>query len=225
MKKAFISFFIIVISHLSVAEEKPKLPPLDPAYMGIQHLALFNYGSSIYAAYMPRYSKPYNVQLLYKLSIKEQDLALLQTVRDGELITVKTKPFNLQRLMRGEEVVVNADLYLGHFGRDGMLVYENTPLTFSKLLHVRQLDELKKSSQWQQYDVVNLSKNYKIYIHQIDQAPSFAHYIHIDVEAGCLAKFKTSKVVPTGPELQYKFINCGTMKPLYYETEDFLLKD
>jgi len=171
---------------------------------------------------MPRYSKPYNVQLLYKVSVK--DLALLQTVRDGQLTTLKSKPFNLQRLMRGEEVVVNADIYAGHFGRDGMLVYENMALEFDKLLYVRQMDELKKSSQWQQYDIVDLRKNYKIFIHQIDKAPSFDHLIHIDVEAGCLSKFKTSTVVPKASELQYKFINCGTMKPLHYESEDFIVK-
>ena len=223
MKKALISFFFIVISHLSLAEEKPKLPPLDPAYMGIHHMALVSHGSSVYASHMPRFKKPYNIQLLYKLSIKS--LALLQTIRDGQLTTIKTKPFNLQRLMRGESVVVYADLYSGHFGREGMLVYENIALEFDKKLYLREIKDTKPSTQWQQYDVVELRKDYKIYVHRIEQAPSFDHLIHIDVEAGCLSKFKTSVIVPKETELQYKFINCGTMKPLYFETEDFAVED
>jgi len=223
MYKVFIFVILLLNSFASFAKDDAKeLPPLDPAYMGVQHMTLLSYASNVYASFMPRYSEPYNVQLLYKVSVK--DLAFLQTVRDGRLTTLKSKPFNLQRLMRGEKVMVNADVYSGHFGREGMLVYENIELEFSKLLYVRKMDKLKKSTQWQQYDVVNIRKNYKIYIHQIDQAPSFDHLIHIDVEAGCLSKFKTSTIVPKASELQYKFINCGTMKPLHYESEDFIVK-
>lgn len=222
MNKVISTFLLLFLSVVCLAEEKKALPPLDPAYMGIQHMTLFSHASNVYASFMPRYSKPYNVQLLYKLSVK--DLALLQTVRDGQLTTIKSKPFNLQRLMRGEKVVVNADIYTGHFGRDGMIVYKDMALEFDKLLYVRKMDDLKKSSQWQQYDVVDLRKSYKIYIHRIDQAPSFDHIIHIDVEAGCLSRFKTSKVVPKETELQYKFINCGTMKALHFESEDFIVK-
>ena len=59
------------------------------------------------------------------------------------------------------------------------------------------------------------------HIHKIQKAPSFAHMLHIDLEAGCLTRFRTSSPVPKENELLYKFLNCGTMKPLYYENEDF----
>lgn len=211
---------LLLLSQMSFAEDEVKeLPPLDPGYMGIHGMALFTQGSSIYASHMPLYHKPHNVQLLYKLD--NNDLAVLQTVRDGQLITVKPKPFNLQRLMRGEKMVISVDLYDGHFERGGMLVYENIPLSFDKQLYVRSFDDIKPSSTKQVYDVISLKKNYKIYVHRILQAPSFDHIIGVDLEAGCLTKFNTSSPVPKRTELQYKFINCGTMKPLYFETEDF----
>jgi hypothetical protein len=211
---------LFLLSQMSFAEDEVKeLPPLDPAYMGIHGMALFTQGSSIYASHMPLYKKPHNVQLLYK--IDNDNLAVLQMIRDGELITAKPEKFNLQSLMRGEKLTVNVDLYAGHFERDGMLVYENIPLTFDKQVYVRTFDDIKPSSKKQNYDVVSLRKNYKIYIHRIQQAPSFDHIIGIDLEAGCLTKFNTSSPVPKRSELQYKFINCGTMKPLYFETEDF----
>jgi len=118
-------------------------------------------------------------------------------------------------------MVIQADLYSGHFERGGMLVYKNLPLSFAKQLYVRTFDDIKPSSKKQEYDVVSLRKNYKIYIHRIQQAPSFDHLLSIDLEAGCLNRFSTSSPVPKETELQYKFLNCGTMKPLYFETKDF----
>ncbi len=222
MKKVLFGF-LLVLSQISFAEDEVKeLPPLDPAYMGTHGMVLFTVGSSIYASHMPLYKKPHNVQLLYKLD--NDDLAVLQTVRDGQFITVKPEKFNLQRLMRGEKLTVSADLYAGHFERDGMLVYKGIPLSFDKQLYVRSFDEIKPSSTKQKYDVVSLRKNNKIYVHRIQQAPSFDHMIGVDLEAGCLTTFSTSSPVPKRTELQYKFLNCGTMKPLYYETEDFQKK-
>lgn len=221
MKKILLSILLIILSSASFAEEEVKeLPPLDPAYMGIHGMALFTQGSSIFASHMALYQMPHSVQLLYKLD--NNDLAVLQTVRDGDLITVKPKAFNLQRLMRGEKMVIHVDLYAGHFERGGMLVYENLPLSFDKQLYVRSFDDIKPSSTQQEYDVVSLKNNYKLYIHRILQAPSFDHIIGIDLEASCLGRFNTSSAVPKESELQYKFLNCGTMKPLYFETEDFI---
>lgn len=219
MKKVLFSI-LLLLSQVSFAEEDvKKLPPLDPAYMGVHGMVLVTQGSSIYASHLPLYKKPNNVQLLYKLD--NYDLAVLQTVRDGQLITVKPKPFNLQRLIRGEKMVIQVDLYAGHYERGGMLVYENIPLSFNKQLYVRTFDEIKPSSSKQEYDVVSLRKNFKIYIHRIQQAPSFDHLLSVDLEAGCLERFSTSSPVPKETELQYKFLNCGTIKPLYFETENF----
>lgn len=219
MKKLFIAA-LLLLSQISFAKDEVKeLPPLDPAYMGIHGMALFTHGSSIYASHMPLYFKPHDVQLLYKLD--NNDLAVLQTVRDGDLITIKPEKFNLQRLMRGEKMVINVDLYSGHFERDGMLVYEGIPMSFDKQMYVRTFDDIKPSSTQQTYDVVPLRENYNLYIHRILQAPSYDHIIGIDLEAGCLERFNTSSPVPKRTELQYKFLNCGTMKPLYFETEDF----
>jgi hypothetical protein len=219
MKKVLFGI-LFLLSQVSFAEDKVKeLPPLDPAYMGVHGMVLVTQGSSIYASHLPLYKKPHNVQLLYKLD--NNNLSILQTVRGGELITIKPKPFNLQRLMRGETMVIQADLYAGHFERGGMLVYENISLSFDKQLYVRTFDDIKPSSTKQEYDVVSLRENYRIYIHRIQEAPSFDHILGVDLQAGCLGRFNTSSPVPKETELQYKFLNCGTIKPLYFETEDF----
>lgn len=209
---------LITTSYLAVAEEK-KLAPLDPKFMGIHPMVLVNNGSTIIASHLASYNSPHNLQLLYKLSVK--DVALVQLVRDGGLITIKPKPFNLQRLQRGESLTINADVYLGHFERGGLLTYKNMPLNFAKKLYSRTLTELKDSSKTQEYAAVKLRKNEKLLIHKIQKAPSFDHLLIIDEVASCLLKFNTSSAIPETSELHYKFFHCGTIMPLYYETEDF----
>lgn len=219
MKKVLFGIFL-VLSQVCFAQDKAKeLPPLDPAYMGVHGMVLFTHSSHIYAANLAHYKKPHDVQVLYK--IENKSLSLLQTVRDNELITIKPKPFNLQRLMRGEKVSLQAELYSGNYERDGMLVYEDIPLVLAKKLYVRNFDDIKPSSTKQEYDVVSLRDNYKFYIHKIQKSPSFAHILGVDLQSSCLNRFNTSSPVPKETELQYKFINCGTIKPLYFETEDF----
>ncbi|WP_172820647.1 hypothetical protein [Cognaticolwellia beringensis] len=221
MRVLFFFLLIASVSFFSVAESTPEeLPPLDPAYVGVHGMVLLNKSSGIFAYNLSRYQKPHDVQLLYKLDVK--NIALVQLVRDNEMVTIKPNAFNLQRLMRGEKVALEADVYLGHFERDGMLVYENMTLNFAEQLYMRKLDDIKPSSNQQEYDVVTYRKNNKIYIHRLQQAPSYDHVIQIDLSAGCLTKFNTASPVPKRNELQYKFYNCGTMKPLYYETENFV---
>ena len=218
-KSVLVAIVCAFMSYSSFAEEE-KLPPLDPKYMGVHGMVLMSKSSTIFASHLPMYHKPHNVQLVYKLEVK--DFNLVQVVRDNELVTVKPKPFNLQRLMRGEKVTVNAELYIGHFERDGMKVYDNITLVFDKQLYMRELSDIKPSSNEQEYDVISYnSKADRLYIHRLQQAPSFDHIIHIDRTAGCLDKFNTSSAVPKRNELQFKFMNCGTMKPMYFETQDF----
>ncbi len=217
----YITLFITLffLSSASYSKENKPLRPLDPGYEGVHNMVLVSNNSTIYAANLPSYNKPHDVQLLYKL--ESISLALLQAVRDGQLTTIKTKPFNFDQLIRGDKVTISADVYSGHFNRGGMLIYKDLPLNFGKQLYVRKFDDLKPSSNRQEYDVVSLNKNYKIYIHRIQQAPSYAQLMHIDIEAGCLASFNTSSSVPKETETQFKFMNCGSMKPLYFETQDF----
>ncbi|GLX77456.1 hypothetical protein tinsulaeT_07960 [Thalassotalea insulae] len=220
MKIITLLFTLIFSSFFVIAKQDAKeLPPLDPDYVGVHGMVLVSHSSSIYASHLPLYQKPHDIQLLYKIDTKS--IPLIQLVRDADLVTIKPRPFNLQRLARGEKLTLTADVYLGHFERGGTVVYENMELIFSRQLYVRAMKELPKASELQEYDVIKLTGNSRIYVHRISQAPSYDHLIHIDLEAGCLAKFRTSSEVPKETELQYKFLNCGTMKPLYYETEDF----
>ena len=214
-------FSLLTFSHTTLAEEEPApLPPLDPKYMGVHGMKLFNKGSSVYASYMLSLEAPKNVQILYKLDINE--LSLLQLVKDADLVTIKPDAFNLQRLMRGEEVKVKADVYMGNYKKDGMLTFPAMSIIFDKQFFVKIIDKPEKSNKRQKYDVVQMPNNERILIHQIQQAPSYEHIIYLSDDVNCMTNFTTYSAVPKENEIHYKLTYCGAMKPLYYNAEEFL---
>lgn len=220
IKQALILILTLFVVTLAYAEDEKQPPPLDPAYEGIHGMALIQKGSTVFASHMPLYHKPHDYQILYKLENK--DVNLLQVIRDNQLVTFQPETFNLERLVRGEKVQIKGDVYIGHFEREGMKVYSDVTLTFDKQLFVRQLQELPVSGRIQEYTAVEYNrKSDRLYVHHIQQQPSYDHIIHVDLEASCPTKFATSSAVPKEEEIQYRLINCGTMKPLYFETEDF----
>lgn len=197
------------------AEKKPEPPPLNPAWFGEHSMALVNQGSRIFAVNMPTYQKPSDVQIIYKIDNK--DVAFLSMVRDLDLVTIKARPFNIENLIRGNEITVIADVYEGDFANGGSILYEGIELVFSEKLYARELTDLTEASQFQEYDYVDIKENERLYIHKLTQKPSFNHVMFVEMRGACLTKFKTSSRVPPLNELIYKFNNCGGMKPLFYD--------
>ncbi|KZN36745.1 hypothetical protein [Pseudoalteromonas luteoviolacea] len=219
MKHFYCMLILFTFSFFSIAEEKKELPPLNPAYQGEHGMVLMNRGSKIYATNFPSYKLPGDIQVVYK--IDNPDVAFLNLVRDSELITIKPKAFNLQRLERGEEITVVADVYEGHYKKDGFKVYSERSIVFSDKLYSRKMKDLKPSGQWQEYDSIEINKTERIYVHKITQTPSFNHLIFVDLTSACMQRFKTSKRVPKVSELIYKFVNCGTLKQLYFDADAY----
>lgn len=193
--------------------------PLDPAYEGRQGMVIVNKGSNLYVSNMPTYNMPHNAQILYKLELRE--LSLIQLVRDADMVTILTQPINLQRLIRGEKVTVLADVYLGHYDRGGMQVFKDLPITFNKPLYARMLDELESKDRKQRYDAVEVGNNEYILIHQIQTPPSYDHLVLATDYVSCIKEFDTGSAVPKENELIRRLMNCGPLKPLYFETEVF----
>ncbi len=220
MNKAVISLFVLLFSFPVFAEEEAKeLPPLNPKYMGVHGMKLLNKGSSVYASHMLKLESPHNVQILYKLDVK--NLALLQLVKDAQLVTIKPDEFNLERLIRGETVEVNADVYNGNFKKDGFEIYSDIKIIFDKKLFAKVIDKPEESNKRQKYDIVTLRNNERILIHQIQTPPSYEHLIYLSDDVNCITNFTASSAVPTENEIHYKLTYCGAMKPLYYNSEDF----
>lgn len=217
MKRLLVALGMMLSFAVVAEDEKPK--PLDPGYEGIHGMVLVSKSSTLYAYHMPLYQKPHDAQILYKVNSKMAPVTYL--VKDADLVTIKPKKFNLQRLIRGESMTIIADVYMGHFERGGMLTYEGVEFSFDKQMYVRMLKDLPESGKRQKYDSVPVGKNERILVHQINKAPSYDHLILFYQNLNCMTDILTSSAVPAQGELINKLSLCGSMKPLYYETQDF----
>lgn len=222
--KLITAFLIVVmLSFQAHAEEavEVKPEPLDPGYMGVHGMVVFTNGSSLYASHLPTYKKPHNAQIVYRIYSPGQHLTFL--VRDADLVTIKPERFNLQELIRGNEITVKADVFMGHFERGGSNTYQDVEITFTKQVYVRMLDDfdLDVSSIRRRYDSADLNNGARLLIHQIQKAPSYDHLVLLYENVNCITQFNSSSEVPAQGELINRLSFCGSMKPLYYETQDF----
>lgn len=221
MKILRLFLLLIIVSFGIYAEDEKAPPPLEPEYMGSHGMVLMTGSYTMYASNIPTYSKPSNVQLVYKLESKNPPLFYL--VRDADLVTIKTKPFNIQRLMRGEEVKVKVDVYMGHFDKGGALMFKDMEIVFQKHLYTRELTKevLQPSANLHKYDTVKLSGKEKILIHQVQLPPSYDHLILVYQDVNCMTDVIASSAVPAPNEIISRLTTCGSMKPLYYSTDNF----
>ncbi|MGS2721833.1 hypothetical protein [Paraglaciecola aestuariivivens] len=217
--KYLVAIVLLVSAFCTYAEEEVPAKPLDPAYEGVHGMVLFNQGSRLYASHMPTYNKPHNAQIVYRIETKHAPLLFL--VRDAEQVSLKPESFNLERLIRGEEVTVKAEAYLGHFERGGTLFYEDIEVTFSEQKYLRMLEELSEPGIEKHYDVVELDKGARLLIHQIQQPPSFDHIALLFNANSCITTIRTGKLVPDESTLISNLSFCGSMKRIYFETKNF----
>ncbi len=208
-----------VFSQEEQSDEAIAPEPLDPAYEGIHGMLVFNQGSSLFASHFALYRKPHNAQIIYKLEAKDPSLVFL--VRDADMVTIKPQKFNLQRLIRGEELTIKADVYIGHFERGGSKTYEQVELTFTKQVYVRMLEDLGSPVSKQTYEKVDIGKGALLLVHQIQGEPSYDHLIILYQNIGCITDVDTGEAVPNETRLINRLSFCGSMKPVYYETQDF----
>ena len=220
MKNTLLLVTILLFStHIGAAKDPEQALPLDPKFMGVHGMVLMSNGHSIYASNLPTYNLPHNAQILYSVDV--DDAALLNLLRDADLVTIKPKPFNLQQLIRGDELTLNADVYIGHFERGGRLIFKNMGITLEDQLYLRMLDKLGTPSKIQKYDTVLLKTKQKIVIHQIQASPSYNHLVLLYDDINCITQFSSRSAAPSQGELNQKLSFCGSIKPLYYETMDF----
>ncbi|XOV78294.1 MAG: hypothetical protein ACFHVJ_15280 [Aestuariibacter sp.] len=220
MRRLFLILLPLCLSFsLFAQDKKEKEPPMDPEYMGVHGMVLAEANYKLYASHLPLYRKPHNAQILYK--VESPDSPLILMVRDADLVTVKPKPFNLERMLRGHKFTIEAEVYLGHFERGGMKVRDNIKIVLSEQIYKRKLEKLEPPTNQQVYDVVRVGKSAKIMIHQIQGSPSYDHILFFDPDVTCMNQFYTSSSIPSQSELFNRLTHCGPMKVFHYEVEDF----
>ncbi|WP_141096229.1 hypothetical protein [Lacimicrobium sp. SS2-24] len=179
-------------------------------------MVLFNHESRLFASYFAGYDSPHNVQVLYHL--ETTDLALISLVRDAELVTIKfATDFDPQPLVDGDRFKVNADIYLGNYKKGGDRFFEQMQLTFNEQLYLRHIESDSAAVTRQVYDEIDLGRDARILIHQVQGTPSYEQVVMLFQNIGCIKEFDTPAAVPAESYLLMRLSPCGAMKAIYYD--------
>lgn len=220
MFKLIILLLLLCPGSQVFANDEPATPASTVTNIGSHIMVLVTFNNNVYASLLPQYRSGLDVQLVYQIDSKY--VPLLHLVNDADLVTIKPQPFDLQSLIRGEKLTVKADIYMGHAEKDGSLTLPEIDLNFDTQLYLRVLEDLPPSTTTQVYDAVDLNNGRRLLIHQIQSAPSYDHLLLLLDDVSCLTTFRTTNAVAIPSEIYQKLAFCGSLKPLYYNAEDFM---
>lgn len=232
MSFRFIFLFIACIaSPLTSAEH------VQHSRVGSHGMALFEVDGELYAYHLPLYSSPHDYQLLMRIRTQHDrdivDFLIEQatnkgTVANQPLLTLLPEVFDLNKLIEEQRFSIAARVYKGHFERDGEIWIEDVDVSFEQVMYRQQIvverthfeDSQAPSNRW---DLVeNLTSKATLWIHRIQQRPSFDAVI-----MGNQCRTSENLMVTSLPDIntiaeQLKHdAQCEDIKTLYLETKDF----
>jgi hypothetical protein len=187
--------------------------------------AIVNDGGSIFLSYIPKYEKNRRVQLVYEMEVLPTHLAFSQLIRAESIVTFKPKEaFDLKPLVDGLPMRLIGDVYAGHYQHGGWAVYRDFEIHLETQKYVRKFDDKEKpleaASNLQTYDVVPLARDHRLWIHRVQQKPSYDHLLLTIDDVACPQQIMTTSSVPTEAEVYRRLSSCGSLKPLYYSAHD-----
>lgn len=212
--KVIITFLLLIVSAFANSEQQHQ-----HSLVGSHGMVLFqDRTQQLYASHLPLYYHPHDHQIVYKVSITG-DTNVNNLLKQG-MVTVLPDVFDLSVLLEGKPLSISTKFYQGHFERGGKQV-EQHKLMFTEPVYLRTVKKegVKPKSQ---FDIVQVSEQQSLYIHQIDQPPSFDLLGLIDNH-----KVKTNTVLcDKAKELSQQALmafskECGLPKPIYIEYKDF----
>lgn len=212
--KVIVTFLLLVIAATANSAQQHQ-----HSLVGSHGMVLFqDQEQQLYVSHLPLYYRPHDHQIVYKVSITG-DTNVNKLLEQG-MVTVLPDVFDLSVLLQGKPLSINTKFYQGHFERGGKQV-EQHKLIFTEPVYLRAVKKngIKPKSQ---FDIVQVSEQQSLYIHQIEQSPSFDLLGLIDND-----KVKTNTVLcDKAKELSQQALmafskRCGLPKPIYIEYKDF----
>lgn len=211
---AITSLFILLLTNVQAA-------------MKDQHgFAIINDGSSVFLSHIPKYDDARRAQIIYEMEmIPERHLAFLQLVKAESIVTFKAnQAFDLQPLINGLPLKVKGTVYAGHFDHGGWSVYKNFEIHFETQKYVRKFDSgdapIEPASNLQTYDVIPLARGHRLWVHRLQEKPSYDHLLLTIDYVACPTTIRTTSSVPSEAEVYRRLSSCGSLKPLYYSAFD-----
>jgi len=223
-------FLLSVTAKMSNAHEHKE----KHQRMGSHGMVLFTDGTNLYANHLPLYRKPHDYQLIYQVNTNKNQSIIdyLQGYAPKSsdhylthMVTILPEPFDLNRLVNQQSLVIAATVFKGHFERGGKSWLYDVQFEFEKMLVNKQITvaenfDKRKKQQWLVRDLA--LKTDRLFIHVINEKPSFDALI---IGKNCPDTLEAATVL-TAPPIDNKSPSllktpCKQQSILYYETQDF----
>jgi len=199
--------------------------PSDVAYVGLHGMLMFGSAETLYAAHLPMFHPPHNVQVITRFTFEQPDVAAWIKARvagsDNQplsLWTLVPRHFDLLRLDPTHIDTVQhlvVDVYSGHFERGGERVFEGQSIRiesielFNRLpLAARVSPPIHQKTEMQYcWLSAGSSTNTHFLFKQLGVRPEADHIVRIDgflnTVSGCLSLPQpTDRLFATDDELR-----------------------
>jgi len=214
--------------------DQPSSMPVSMAAVGVHGMALFVDNNNIYASHMPLVNSIHAHQVILSIELSDQNKrATLALSRQYSLLSLLPVRFDLMKLISGQITQFKADLYAGHFERDGKAVLTNINVRVVKVLLaepiVSKTSTTAKVEDLSRYYVIPLQQD-ALLVHKIEQLPSFDQILKVSFDRTLAAKLATDNIAVivkqgTSPiELNNLLVlpkHIKVIKEFYRELQDF----
>lgn len=186
--------------------------------LGTHGMALFGDRDGLYASHLPLFRAPHDHQVVLRVRMADPELErALRAQLDGKtaLWTIAPERFELSRLGPASSRPLRsfgADIFSGHFERDGKRVYGKVRLVVEQVILYRPLDPAARSRREARYLPVG-----RFLVKEIDSRPDYDHIVALATKAP--APLTVRKDAMENPEALLEVL-APVRGTVYFETGD-----
>ncbi|MCO7222949.1 hypothetical protein [Pleionea sp. CnH1-48] len=200
----------------------------EPSAKGVHGMALVKVGEHWVASHMPLHGSIHAHQVVMKIKAASSESArsVNQLLEKESLVSLRPQVFDLHDLMSGKLHSFNADVYAGHFEREGKKTFKQLGFVVEEMLLIEPIEEGANGSFYR----VDLDETFTLLIHKLAKKPSFDQIIWLEKGKSAEQSTKLNDRVTLDTRIplnkksfhqhpQLKGFNWRQM--LYLETQDF----
>lgn len=197
----------------------------NQALVGLHGMAVFRIGNRYYASHMPLANSIHAHQLIFSFSLSKADDEMMKHALDSNaLVSLKPEIFDLRQLMNGELIEFSAEIFAGHFERNGELVSKGVQIKVDELMLNMPL--VVSDTENGAYYSIPLNDAKGLMVHKISKRPSYDQIVLVEYSDGVesqhsklvYAKDKSAIEAAKGRFEKQSYKNA---RQVYLETQDF----
>lgn len=139
----------------------------------------------VYAEHLPMFHTPHDYQIILELELSKSDLNAYRKdrmIHQGELVyTIEPETFVLPEMVNDTKVF-KANVYRGHFERDGVRFLDTIKVKIKKVIYHKQFDKNQERPERLQYILFGNNKEYFL-SHLISKKPDFNEILAVNLSA------------------------------------------